>query len=82
MFRPLNEKEEMVLRRHQKKGRAHLQLNYADRKVRYDQQGNFVVAVVKCKGSVYTGVAKFNPEDPSFNPTVGKSLAFSRAVQK
>jgi hypothetical protein len=82
MFRRLNEKEEAILKRYQRRGQVHGALNAAKRRVRYDRHDNFVVAVVKVDSGVYTGVAKFNPADPTFNPEVGQSLAFSRAVRR
>jgi hypothetical protein len=81
MFRKLNEAETKLLSKLRKRGgetpRVKGLLN--QKRVRYDEFGNFTVCVLKVGPSIYTGVAKANPTD-AYNPEVGQAIAFSRAV--
>lgn len=86
MFRKFNEQEIDLLKtlrtRKTNDGQPRVKgLLSADKKVRYDVKGNFIVAVVKVQNNIYTGVAKFNPEDKGFNQAIGEQLAFTRAVE-
>lgn len=77
MFRKLNEVETAMLKRLRDRGKVKGLLN--EKKVRYDETGNFTVCLIKSNGSLYSGVAKANPND-NFSPEVGRNLAFTRAV--
>jgi hypothetical protein len=50
-------------------------------RVRYGEQDNFTVAVLKVGKSVYTGVAKRNPDD-ALDPRIGETIALSRALRQ
>lgn len=78
MFRALNQSEFDTLAKARKRGKVKGLLN--EKRVRYDFTGNFCVCVLKVKDSVYTGVAKFNPNDKAFSQAVAEKIAFTRAV--
>lgn len=81
MFRKFTEKENELLHNLRQKGKVRkTRFNGLDRRVRYDPHDNFIVAVVKADKCIYTGVAKFNPNDTAFNAEIGQQVALARAL--